>query len=867
MLKFIGNKIFGTANQRYLTTLKPILNQINEFEPQISQLSDEELQAKTNYFKELLAKGSSLDDILPESFAVVREASKRVLGQRHYDEQLIGGRVLHHGNIAEMRTGEGKTLVATLPAYLNALSGKGVHVVTVNDYLAKRDAEWMGKIYRFLGLSVGCITNQVSDRERKEAYQCDITYGTNNEFGFDYLRDNMRYNLADMVQRDLNFAIIDEVDSILIDEARTPLIISGPSDDKSDLYLKVDKLMKHITPEHYDMDEKNKTLYLNDEGMNVVEELLLQEGIIDSNLYDDINIHVLGHINQALRAHFIMKKDVDYIVRSHKVMIVDEFTGRVLDGRRYSEGLHQALEAKENVPIQNENQTLASITFQNYFRLYNKISGMTGTAMTEAPEFKEIYNLSVYEIPTHLPVKRQDEDDEVYRTEKEKFNAIIKLVEARHKANQPILIGTTSIEKSETLSELLKKANVKHQVLNAKYHEQEAQIIAQAGRKGAVMIATNMAGRGTDIVLGGNLEKLLLETTQNISDPNKVNEITAQIKEQHALEKQEVMDAGGLLVIGTERHESRRVDNQLRGRSGRQGDPGYTKFFLSLEDDLMRIFGTERLSATMLRLGMEEGVALSHPWVTKALQKAQFKVEARNYDIRKNLLKYDDVMNQQRHIIYDQRMEFINSENLEDSFLEQLHDVITLLVNEHTSAKKLPEFWDLEGLVHRLNKIFNKEYTEEQILELADLTPDSLINYLYTELKQYFDEQVSQYGQEVVIFAIKRFFLLNLDHLWKEHLLALDHLRQGIGLRAYGQKDPLNEYKVESFRMFKALLEMWKITVMERFYRMKISFQEPEETKVITQIASVTSEKTGRNSPCGCGSGKKYKYCCGKVMA
>ncbi|MBN9543004.1 MAG: preprotein translocase subunit SecA [Alphaproteobacteria bacterium] len=859
----IFEKIFGTKNDKIIKHFAKTVKIINSLESKYMSMDDNLLRNQTEKFRDRL-KNESLDDILPEAFAVVREAAKRVLGQRHYDVQLMGGIALHKGMIPEMRTGEGKTLVSTLPAYLNALSSKGVHIVTTNDYLAKRDSEWMGKIHEFLGLTVGCILSGMNDDARKTAYSCDITYGTNNEFGFDYLRDNMKFDASTFVQRKLNYAIVDEVDSILVDEARTPLIISGATEDRSDLYVKINRLIPAISDEHYEKDEKSRNVHLNEEGINFVEEWLESNGMMEGSLYDINNVNTLHHVNQALKAHKLFQKDVDYIVKNNQVMIIDEFTGRTMDGRRYSEGLHQALEAKENVPIKNENQTLASITYQNYFRLYNKLSGMTGTAMTEAGEFREIYRLHVVEIPTNIPVKRVDEEDTVFRTEVEKYKAIIKLIKERNEAGQPILVGTTSIEKSELISTMLKKENVPHQILNAKYHEQEAEIISQAGRKGAVMIATNMAGRGTDIMLGGNIQVRIQNAIKNISDQNEASKIKNQILSEHDQEKREVLELGGLLVIGTERHESRRIDNQLRGRSGRQGDPGRTIFFLSLQDDLMRIFGSDKLADTMKRLGMKDDEAISHPWVSKALQKAQYKVEARNYDIRKNLLRFDDVMNEQRMVIYEQRRNIINSESVSDIVRSMIEENVEEMVRNATYNKPTSDMWAWDELAQNLHNMFANEFDYSEIKSKHGLVPNDLIEYCLNFANEAYEAKHTEHKPEVMNFAEKRFMLLSLDYLWKDHLLTLDQLRFGIGLRAYGQKDPLNEYKREAFELFKSMLDHLRVMVVERILHMEISYEKPEDAAKEAKKNFDTS--ISRNSICPCGSGKKYKHCCGNLV-
>jgi preprotein translocase subunit SecA len=900
---FLGSlwkKLFGTANERIIKSLSPIVREINLLELKISALSDNELANQTIKLKEKLQNGSTLDDILPEAFATVREVAKRTLSQRHFDVQMMGGIILHRGKIPEMGTGEGKTLVSTLPIYLNALSGKGVHVITVNDYLAKRDSEWMGVIYKFLGLNVGCITNDLDPDYRAEEYNKDITYGTNNEFGFDYLRDNMKYSIDQLVQRPFNYAIIDEVDSILIDEARTPLVISGPTDDNSSLYYRIDKLIPQLSDSDFEKDEKSKTVFLTEEGTVKIEELMKEHGFLveDTNLYDIENMSLIHHINQALRAHKLFTKDVDYMILDSKVMIIDEFTGRVMEGRRYSEGLHQALEAKENVEVQNENQTLASITFQNYFRLYPKLSGMTGSAMTEANEFREIYNLEVIALPTNIKAKRIDEDDVIYRTYKEKYHAIIEEIEERHKVGQPILVGTVSIEKSEFLSSLLKKKNIKHQVLNAKYHEQEASIIAQAGRLGAITIATNMAGRGTDIKLGGNEQMLIDHAIEGIDDDNARNELIESITKSVEENKAKVLEAGGLFVIGTERHESRRIDNQLRGRSGRQGDLGRTKFFLSLEDDLMRIFASERISGLLGRLGLKENEAIFHPMISRALERAQQRVEAMHYDVRKNLLKFDDVMNDQRKIIYDQRLDIIESDDVLDTLCDMYRDCNETLIDNHIPNNTSEEDYDTEGLTKELLHIYGINIPITEWLKDSALKSD-LLEKLDAHIENFFEEKEEKYGHDVMKMARKRFLLMTLDQLWKEHLHGLDHLRQGINLRAYGQRDPLNEYKKEAFTMFEGMLSQLQMLFISRISHVEVSQnphhmldedyapkQKMRETRIDPAFAQeitigavknnvakedrVASDenswgKVGRNELCPCGSELKYKHCHGKL--
>ena len=824
MLSALAKTLFGSENDRVLKKMQASVDAINALEPELEKLSDEELVARTPWLQERIKNGETLDDLLVDAFATVREGSKRTLGQRHFDVQLLGGIVLHEGKIAEMKTGEGKTLVATLAVYLNALKGRGVHVVTVNDYLAQRDSAWMGAIYEFLGLSVGVIVQGLSDEERQMAYQSDVTYGTNNEFGFDYLRDNMKFRLEDMCQRDFEFAIVDEVDSILIDEARTPLIISGPAEDSSELYRNVNELIPKLLDADYEKDEKQRTVMLTEAGTEKIEQLLQEKELVSGEgMYDSQNISVVHHVNQALRAHKLFTRDVDYMVRNDMVVIIDEFTGRAMEGRRYSDGLHQAIEAKEFVTVQNENQTLASITFQNYFRLFPKLAGMTGTAMTEASEFAEIYALDVVEIPTNTDVNRQDEDDEVYRTENEKWSAIIDLIEDCRKRGQPALVGTVSIEKSEILSNLLKKKRIEHQVLNARFHEQEAQIIAQAGAPGAVTIATNMAGRGTDIQLGGHAEMRIANETDG-NDTARENEIRSEVVE----EKNKVIGANGLYVIGTERHESRRIDNQLRGRSGRQGDPGASKFFLSLEDDLMRIFGSERMDGMLKKLGLEEGEAIIHPWINKALEKAQQKVEARNFDIRKQLLKYDDVMNDQRKVIYEQRREIMKAEDVNATVTDMRHEVIESLVNKTIPAGTYHEQWDLDTLAAEVAGTLNLDEDIKQWADEEGVADQEILERLLEASNRRLAEKAANYGSELFRMAEKSILLQVIDQQWKEHLLALDHLRQGINLRAYAQRDPLNEYKREAFNLFDEMLESVRHTITGALSNLEIQLDNEE---------------------------------------
>ncbi len=885
MFKRILQKLFGTINDQHLKSFEKTVAQINALEPDFISLSDNQLKEYTSKLKDKLNKDLSLDDILPEAFALVRETAKRLLGMRHYDVQLMGGIALHKGMIAEMKTGEGKTLVETLPAYLNALPGKGVHIVTVNDYLVKRDAEWMEPIYKFLGLSVGRIVNGINDQERHDAYRCDVTYCTNNELGFDYLRDNMKYSLEHLAGRAFNYAIVDEVDSILIDEARTPLIISGPTEDNSDLYYKIDKLTPKLTKEDFEIDEKSRTVSLTDAGTNKVEQLLANEKLIESksSLYDIENVHILHHINQSLKAHKLFKKNVDYMVKNNQVLIVDEFTGRIMEGRRFSEGLHQALEAKESVTVQNENQTLASITFQNYFRLYPKLSGMTGTALTEANEFRDIYNLEVVAIPTNNTTIRVDEDDEIYRTNEEKYDAIVKEIENSHKKSQPILVGTVSIEKSEHLAAILKKKGIKHHVLNAKYHEQEAFIIAQAGKPGAVTIATNMAGRGTDIQLGGNLDMLIKEL--DTSDSKKLEKETKKIKDQIEKDKQMAIDSGGLLVIGTERHESRRIDNQLRGRSGRMGDPGRTKFYLSLEDDLMRIFASQKISNLLKTLGLKDGEAIVHSMISRTIEKAQQKVEVRNYDIRKNLLRFDNVMNDQRKIIYEQRLEIISSDDVHDIVTDMYDHVNSDIIAESIPEKAFKENWNIESLKKKLDQVYHNDCIIDSLLENDDVNPKKLVEHLNNYVSTLLENKRKQFGENFFLIAEQRILLMTLDQLWKDHLLSLDHLRQGIYLRAYGQRDPLNEYKKEAFTRFSDLLTNLRELYITRICRMEIDIENQKQSSMLaadfepkqhlhkgrldpalTEIEEETAfGKVGRNELCPCGSGKKFKHCHGQI--
>jgi preprotein translocase subunit SecA len=890
MLGNIVKKVVGSKNERELKRLQPFVERINSLEPQIYTLSDNHLASKTGEFKERLERGESLDELLPEVFAVVREVGRRTLGERHFDVQLIGGIVLHEGRIAEMATGEGKTLVSTLPAYLNALLGKGVHIVTVNDYLAKRDSEWMGGIYHYLGLSVGVILHDMEDYARREAYRADITYGTNNEFGFDYLRDNMKFSLDDYVQRDLHYAIVDEVDSILIDEARTPLIISGSAEDSTDKYYKINRIIPQLRREQdYTLDEKSNTAVLTEEGVARVERLLN----ID-NLYDPRHIDTLHHVNQALRAHTLFKRDVDYVVKDGKVIIVDEFTGRLMPGRRWSDGLHQAVEAKEGVRIESENQTLATITFQNYFRMYEKLAGMTGTADTEAAEFKKIYTLDVTVIPTNQPLIRTNHPDVIYKTDKEKFNAVVAEIEELYQRGRPVLVGTVSIDKSERLSSLLKRKGVPHHVLNAKHHEREAEIVAQAGRFKGVTISTNMAGRGTDILLGGNPKMIALQIAGKEGDGGELETAYQLASTTTSNEKEKVIEQGGLHIIGTERHESRRIDNQLRGRAGRQGDPGSSRFYLSLEDDLLRIFGSERIAGIMDKLGVEEDQPIEHTLVTKAIENAQRRVEGHNFEIRKHLLEYDDVMNQQRKVIYAQRKEILKGEHLKGMVLDMIGEVVEGIIEEHTDEKRYPEEWDLEGL----NEVFSQYFSFRVEIDretLEEMSQDGLRNFLMEKAQSFYEEKEQTFGQEIMR-DLERFILLQtLDSHWKDHLLNIDHLKEGIGLRGYGQKNPLLEYKREGYEMFIDMLASVREDAVRKLFTVQLAKEEevptlqdalgprlylvrggfegppavPHPQEIRDDEARPmpirrTGEKVGRNDPCPCGSGKKYKKCCGR---
>ena len=915
MLQSFAKRLFGSANDRLVKSLRKEVERINALEPEYEQLSDEQLAAKTVEFRKRLQDGEGLDRLLTEAFAAVREAAKRTLGQRHFDVQLIGGMVLHKGDIAEMKTGEGKTLVATLAVYLNALPGKGVHVVTVNDYLARRDSAWMGAIYRFLGLEVGCIVHGLTDVERRAAYNADVTYGTNNEFGFDYLRDNMKFRLEDMVQRDFNFAIVDEVDSILIDEARTPLIISGPAEDSSELYRAMDKVVPRLEEEHWEKDEKARAVTLTDSGTERVEEILAEMEMMESgSLYDVHNIGLLHHVNQALRAHKLFSRDTDYIVKNDKVVIIDEFTGRMMEGRRYSDGLHQALEAKEGVTVQMENQTLASITFQNLFRAYPKLAGMTGTAMTEADEFREIYDLEVIEIPTNRQVARLDNDDEVYRSAREKYEAIIRQIEECRERKQPVLVGTVSIEKSEYLADMLKKKRVPHNVLNARYHEQEAFIIAQAGAPGAVTIATNMAGRGTDIQLGGNIEMRVRQEAEPIEDEAKRQKKIEQIEAEVEANRDIVKQAGGLYVLATERHESRRIDNQLRGRSGRQGDPGASSFFLSLEDDLMRIFGSERMESMLKRLGLEEGEAITHTWVNKALEKAQSKVEARNFEIRKNLLKFDNVMNDQRKVVFEQRRELMRADDVQEAVAEMRQQVVDDLIKRCIPKEAYAEQWDINLLHEECLRLFGLDLPVRDWAAEEGIADQEIRERLSRTVDEKMAAKTANIGPEIMRTAEKHVLLTVLDKQWKDHLLSLDHLRQAVGLRAYAQRDPLNEYKREAFELFEEMLSQVREETISLLARIEIRPQTaieqltpqrpsvpmtegrqdpalaaaapgaeagmqpvgggaavaeaPRPQQAAAQIDPndpATWGKVQRNAPCPCGSGKKYKHCHGRV--
>jgi preprotein translocase subunit SecA len=907
MLAGLAKSIFGSANDRYVRGLGKYVDAVNALEPSIQALSDDELRAQTDLFRQRLAGGEPLDDLLPEAFATVREAAIRTLGQRHYDVQLIGGIALHRGEIAEMKTGEGKTLVATLAVYLNALEGKGVHVVTVNDYLARRDADWMGQIYRFLGMNVGVIVPNLTDQERRDAYNADITYATNNELGFDYLRDNMKYSRDQMVQRPFNFAIVDEVDSILIDEARTPLIISGPTDDKSDLYIAVDKLVKTFDPSDYEKDEKQKTVVLTEDGTEKAERMLEAEGLIEGrNLYDIANTQVVHHLNQALKANTMFRKDIDYIVKDGKVVIVDEFTGRMLEGRRWSDGLHQAVEAKEGVAIEPENQTLASITFQNYFRMYPKLAGMTGTAMTEAPEFFDIYKMNVVSIPTNVAVRRVDEDDEFYKNITDKFSAIAKEIKERQEKGQPVLVGTVSIEKSEMLSEYLQKEKIKHSVLNARFHEQEAHIVAQAGRVGAVTVSTNMAGRGTDIQLGGNVDFRIEDELGQMEDGPEKQKAIERIRREVAEEKQRVLDAGGLFVLGTERHESRRIDNQLRGRSGRQGDPGLSRFYLSLDDDLLRIFGPQTMFARLMNKNLEDGEAIASPWISKAIETAQKKVEARNYDIRKQVVEFDDVMNDQRKVIYEQRADIMDAESVGEVIADMRAETASAIVSVTCPEGTYPEQWDVQGLKEAIEDVFGLQPPVDEWLQEEAVEPQMIAERLQKIADETMASKLEQVEPERWTDVEKQVLIQTLDHHWKEHLATLDALRQVIHLRSYAQKKPIDEYKQEAFLLFQRLLVAIREEVTRVLMKAQVQLEEappPVLPDFITQHldpfsgdddtadidaatgailsnlpplnipqpplpqreaqGGVVEAPVSRNAPCPCGSGKKYKHCHG----
>ena len=880
----LAAKIFGSSNEKAIKAVSSIVTKINGYEDQIKKLSDQNLADKTAEFKNRIKNGETLDQLLPEAFAVVREASIRTIGQRPFDVQLIGGIFLHKGNIAEMKTGEGKTLTAVMPVYLNALLERGVHIVTVNDYLAKRDASWMGEIYNFLNLKVAAIYPDMDDNLKKEAYLSDVTYATNNELGFDYLRDNMKSTLEDVFQRKPYFAIVDEVDSILIDEARTPLIISGPTEDRSHLYSNIDKLIPDLNEEYFELEEKTRTVNLTDPGIEHLEIILRKNKLMDEqqSLYDPESTSLVHHINQALLAHKMFNKNKDYIVRNNEIVLIDEFTGRMMSGRRLSNGLHQAIEAKENVSIQSENVTFASVTFQNYFRLYEKLAGMTGTALTEAEEFSEIYNLGVIEIPTNKQVIRVDEDDQVFRTSKEKYSAVVGQIKKAHKKNQPVLVGTTSIEKSELLSNMLKKEHIKHQVLNARYHEQEAFIIANAGIPGAVTIATNMAGRGTDIQLGGNVDMIFKQRQEKSKED--INILKKKISEEVEHSKGIVKEAGGLFVLATERHESRRIDNQLRGRSGRQGDPGKTSFYLSLEDDLMRIFGSDKLDSMLKRLGMKDGESIAHPWVNKALERAQGKVEARNFDIRKNLLKYDDVMNLQRKSIFSQRREIMESDNVSETIIEMREKVIDNLVWENIREDSDPSQWDIDLLKDKIKDKFDLNLPLDNWVEEENFAGEELQDRINSETTRLFEEKKNRYGLEIIQTIEKQVLLQTIDKSWREHLLKLEHLRSVIGFRGYAQRDPLNEYKSEAYELFEVLLQTINedVTKFMAFFQLvdsnkiqnensnaenaEFSYNKKNENNEKNPQNTVTANwgKVGRNSPCPCGSGKKFKNCHGR---
>ncbi len=943
----IVRKVLGSSNERVVRAMRPQVEKINALEPSFEALSDDEVRAKTAEFRQRLEKGEKLDALLPEAFAAVREAAKRTLGMRHFDVQLVGGMVLHQGQIAEMKTGEGKTLVATLAAYLNALPAKGVHIVTVNDYLASRDAEWMGAVYRFLGLSVGCIVHGMDDAQRKDAYRADITYATNNELGFDYLRDNMKYALEDMAQRGHHYSIVDEVDSILIDEARTPLIISGPTDDRSDTYRTIDALIPLLNEGDYDIDEKARSVILNEDGNEHIEQLLKEHGVIETDLYDIANVSIVHHVNQALRAHTLYARDKEYIVKDNKVVLIDEFTGRMMEGRRLSEGLHQAIEAKENVDIQPENVTLASITFQNYFRLYGKLAGMTGTAATEASEFESIYKLSVVDIPTNVPVARRDEEDEVYRTAAEKYAAIIDDLVDCHERGQPVLVGTVSIEKSEVLSrlmsdkktfrevlgdlypathpaegekgakdapvarkhtlpEMLKMLPIPHEVLNARHHEREARIVAEAGHPGAITVATNMAGRGTDIQLGGNVDMRLADWLEAEAaagrepSEDRIRETRARLQAEIAEKKRQVLDAGGLYVLGTERHESRRIDNQLRGRSGRQGDPGRAKFYVCLEDDLLRIFAPERLDGIMRTFGMKVGEAIQHPWMSKALETSQRKVEQRNFEVRKNLLKYDDVMNDQRKAIFEQRIEFMTDDDVDEVVRDMRHQAVEDLVTRHIPPNVYSDKWDIEGLDEAVKRVFALDVPLPEWAAEEGIADEEIIIRLTDAADRAYAEKAASVGPDLMRRLEKQLLLRTIDESWREHLRELDHLRSVIGLRGYGQRDPLNEFKTEAFSLFESLLTGLREKVTRMLMNIRLAEPPPAPTPPpqmrATHLDPLTGRnemadtsappapgagpmragapagaadwsRTPRNAPCPCGSGRKYKHCHGAVTA
>ncbi|MFS0736382.1 preprotein translocase subunit SecA [Sphingomonas sp. 1P06PA] len=910
MLGGIAKAIFGSSNDRYVKSLNPIVRQIADLEPQLQALSDDQLRGQTALFRQRLADGGTLDELLPEAFATVREASRRVLGMRHFDVQMVGGIVLHRGEIAEMRTGEGKTLVATLAVYLNALPGDGVHVVTVNDYLARRDADWMGQVYRFLGLTVGVIVPNLSDGQRRDAYASDITYGTNNEFGFDYLRDNMKYERSMMVHRPFNYAVVDEVDSVLIDEARTPLIISGPTDDKSELYMQVDAIVKQIAAEDYELDEKQRSVILTEDGTEKVERMLETAGLLEGgNLYDFENTQVVHHLNQALRANVVFKRDTDYIVKDGKVVIIDEFTGRMMDGRRWSDGLHQAVEAKEGVNIEPENQTLASVTFQNYFRMYPKLGGMTGTAATEAPEFFQIYKMNVVSIPTNVPVKRIDQDDEFYKNMTDKFAAITTAIRDAAASGQPVLVGTVSIEKSELLSEYLKKEGVPHKVLNARYHEQEAHIVAQAGRLGAVTIATNMAGRGTDIQLGGNLEFRVEDELSAVPEGPDRDAAIERIKAEISEEKQRVLDAGGLFVLGTERHESRRIDNQLRGRSGRQGDPGLSRFYLSLDDDLLRIFGPQTMFAKMMNKNLEDGEAIVSPWISKAIETAQKKVEARNYDIRKQVVEYDDVMNDQRKVVYEQRADIMDADTVDDVVIDMRAETVNAIVADSCPPNSYQEQWDISGMKARTQELLGLELPFDDWLNEDAVEPEMFAERIQAAADAAIAEKSAMLDEARWHAVEKNILLQSLDHHWKEHLATLDALRAVIHLRAYAQKTPINEYKQEAFALFERMLVAIRedVTRMLAHAQFQATPDLPQMPDIFTShfdpltgeddtldldagtLGLVTTRiapfqmvqpdmpaemgddptqwagQVSRNAPCPCGSGRKYKHCHGQI--